>query len=442
LETNVTDRHRASEVFGITRELPLNYVTRSSVDVVLVESLTRDHHVVIFGGSKQGKTSLRKFHLSDAECIVVTCSNRWTLSDLNAALLKGVGFKIQQSTSRSQSGGFKVSAKLSLGARLFGAGIGAEGGAESDRSDTTETTEVSLELDPSDTNEVIAAIKGVYADRWFVLEDFHYLPEETQKDFAVALKAFHENSKITFIVVGVWLQENRLTQLNGDLSGRVLTINADLWKDRELFEAISLGETLLNVHFPRSFKEELVSLCDGSIYVVQASCLMALDRANILFSQDETVDVPITSTVDDIVREVVDQQSGRYRDVLMSIAAGFGSSSLEMYKWILLPLVMTKQKTVERGLRYRQIRRCLDEYHPNRPINAGNLTQALGNLSGLQALHRIQPVLLNYDSSHGSLRIVDRSFLIWLKHQDKLELLEALDLPIEIASEWRNDVLE
>ncbi|MEV5012549.1 hypothetical protein AB0K74_44980, partial [Streptomyces sp. NPDC056159] len=44
-------------------------------------------------------------------------------------------------------------------------------------------------------------------------------PEETQKDFAVALKAFHESSSFTFIVVGVWLQENGLVQFNGDLSG-------------------------------------------------------------------------------------------------------------------------------------------------------------------------------------------------------------------------------
>jgi len=36
------------------------------------------------------------------------------------------------------------------------------------------------------------------------LEDFHYLPMETQQTFSHVLKAFHENSKITFIVVAVW----------------------------------------------------------------------------------------------------------------------------------------------------------------------------------------------------------------------------------------------
>lgn len=32
------------------------------------------------------------------------------------------------------------------------------------------------------------------------------------------MKAFHEGSDLCFIVVGVWLDENRLIQHNGDLS--------------------------------------------------------------------------------------------------------------------------------------------------------------------------------------------------------------------------------
>jgi hypothetical protein len=56
----VADHHRLSDVYGISRELPLNYVPREGVDGVFVESLTRDKHIVVYGSSKQGKTSLRK----------------------------------------------------------------------------------------------------------------------------------------------------------------------------------------------------------------------------------------------------------------------------------------------------------------------------------------------------------------------------------------------
>ena len=43
-----------------------------------------------------------------------------------------------------------------------------------------------------------------------------------------------KQSNFTFIIVGVWLDENRLVQYNGDLTGRVLAVNADAWSRDEL----------------------------------------------------------------------------------------------------------------------------------------------------------------------------------------------------------------
>jgi hypothetical protein len=47
-------RHRLDEVYGVARDLPINYVTRQGVDGEFVASLTRDKHIVVFGSSKQG----------------------------------------------------------------------------------------------------------------------------------------------------------------------------------------------------------------------------------------------------------------------------------------------------------------------------------------------------------------------------------------------------
>lgn len=55
--------HKTRDVFGITRGLPLNYVTRNDVDGKFIDSLTREKHLIVHGGSKQGKTSLRKYNL-------------------------------------------------------------------------------------------------------------------------------------------------------------------------------------------------------------------------------------------------------------------------------------------------------------------------------------------------------------------------------------------
>jgi hypothetical protein len=76
------------EVFGISRDPPKNYVIRSNVDNVFVDNLARDRHIVIHGSSKQGKTSLRKYHLKTDDYIIVSCLNNWSMRDLFAAILK------------------------------------------------------------------------------------------------------------------------------------------------------------------------------------------------------------------------------------------------------------------------------------------------------------------------------------------------------------------
>ncbi len=51
-----------------------------------MDSLTRDKHVVIYGSSKQGKTTLRRHCLNESDFIVVSCLNTMGLADLNGAI--------------------------------------------------------------------------------------------------------------------------------------------------------------------------------------------------------------------------------------------------------------------------------------------------------------------------------------------------------------------
>jgi hypothetical protein len=40
------------DVFGVGRDVPMNYVVRPEVDEKFIASLTRDKHVVIYGSGK------------------------------------------------------------------------------------------------------------------------------------------------------------------------------------------------------------------------------------------------------------------------------------------------------------------------------------------------------------------------------------------------------
>lgn len=423
---NVEVKNKTSDVYGIGRDMPLNYVVRPSVDDALVNNLTRDKHIVIYGSSKQGKTSLRKHCLKEDDYIVVHCSNKWSLGELQSAILKRAGYELTQSTTLTTTGKNKILATFK--ANFLGVGIDA--GAEKEQSRAAAVTTKPLELDPEDVNDIISALTKF--NRFIVLEDFHYLPIETQKDFSVALKAFHEQSPLCFIIVGVWLEESRLTVYNGDLTGRVVGINADKWSKKELEEVITAGEALLNIRFTQAFKDSLLLNCLDSVYIVQESCYQACEKSGIHLTQDQTVEIGQGMDVSGIIRDVVNQQTGRYNSFITQFAAGFQDTTLQMYRWLLYPILTATTATLEEGLKYREMRDILRDRHPEgKALNLGNLTQALQSTASLQVKKDIKPIILDYDQTNLKLNVVDLGFLIWLDNQDRKELLQLAELPTD-----------
>src|SRR5262249_16484903 len=126
--------NKTADVFGVSRDVPVTYVERDHVDDKLLDNLTRDRHVIIFGSSKQGKTCLRRHCLDDEDYILVQCQNTWDLSKLSEAILKAAGYDVEISRSLTSEGKAKlqVKAKGSLG--IFGLGRSEiEGGLEGEK---------------------------------------------------------------------------------------------------------------------------------------------------------------------------------------------------------------------------------------------------------------------------------------------------------------------
>lgn len=406
--------HPIEEVYGISRDLPLNYVEREEVDDLLLKNLIRNKHPVIHGSSKQGKTCLRKNCLNDDEYIVIQCSNNWDLGQLHSTILKEAGYKVTLTDKKAISGKTKINlAPVSIQGQV-----------------TSETKEEPLEIDPEDVNDVIRALDKLELEKFIILEDFHYLPVDTQRDFAISLKAFHEKSKYTFIIVGVWLEDNRMIVYNGDLTERVVSVNADRWKEDRLIEVIEEGEKLLNVHFDERFKKKLVRKCFDSVHIVQETCRKSLDKEGIHKTQDEyKTDIGNDTDVNQLIEEVVDQQSARYESFLINFSDGFRDTRLEMYKWLLFPVLTSSPEKLQNGFDYPDIRDKIQSKHPEgEDLNPGNLTQALQYAASLQVKKEIRPIILDYDSTNKRLVVVDRGFIIWMANQSKKEMMQYASL--------------
>ena len=297
--------HKTGDVFGVTRDLPITYAERKHVDDRLLDNLTRDKHVIIFGSSKQGKTCLRRHCLQENDYILVQCQNAWDIAKLSEAILKAAGCEVEISNSRTSEGRSKLEVKATGGFSLLGLGkTEIQGGSEGERTDSQSRSFEPLELDPSDPNDLVRALRGIDFAKFIVLEDFHYLPQETQEQFAFALKTVHEISRITFIVVAVWREENRLIVYNGDLAGRVISVDVDEWSRDDLLKVICAGESLLNVQFPREFKEDLITRALHSVYIVQDCCYKACREHNVAETRDKHFAFPDELDAEKLVRAV------------------------------------------------------------------------------------------------------------------------------------------
>ncbi len=422
--------HKAHDVYGITRDLPLNYVVRSDIDGRFVDALTRKKHVIIHGGSKQGKTSLRKYNLDDDSYVSVTCQTNWSLSTLMGAILKSAGFRVStvmRPSERAVSGGFKIKAEFAP--PIPGLKLGAEIAANAATADV-KPRPFQLEIDPADTNDVIAALQEASFDKRIVLEDFHYLPIVTQQQFAFALKSFHDNSDYTFIVIGVWKESSRLTRYNGDLNLRVISIDADLWTAPELIEVIEAGQTLLNVQFTDGFKADLVEASFESVYLVQEACYRACQIAGISETCENICVIGNNVSAKEMVRQVVKEQTGRYQTFLMDFARGFQDTKLDMYRWVCFSVLRCSVKEMTDGLTLKKVMGMVRAKHPEGDkVSAASFTNALSNVAYLQAQKDVRPIILDYDENNRRLDVVDKGFLIWKSTIDIDEQLEVLDLP-------------
>lgn len=420
-------RYEINDVFGLSRELPLNYIERSDVDNKLRQELKAQKHIVIYGSSKQGKTCVRKHCIEPSDYILVQCSNRSDVSELNASILKRAGFEITQSTKKGMTGKLKIIASL----KATVLGIGASVGGEEENSTSSELVKAPLEIDVDDVNDVIAALKSINFKKIIVLEDFHYMPFETQRDFSIALKAFHESSEITFVIVGVWLEDNRLIVYNGDLTGRIISVNADKWSSAELTQAIDEGGNLLNIKFSDKFKEDVITHCLNSVYLVQEACRRACIMSDISQTQENSVEIGNGLDGKEIIASIVSDQSARYNSFLLNFSEGFQDTELQMHKWILHPVLCASIEQLELGLKFKDIRAALQAIHPRgEKLNLGNVTQSLQSTASLQIKKNIMPIILDYDQTNRKLNVVDKGFLIWLQHQDVNELKNDLDLPL------------
>jgi len=217
------------DVFGINTDVPqYTYVDRNNLDDTFLYYLTTDRHIVIYGGSKQGKTILRKKHLKESETIVVSCRGINVIEDIYLGILARLEVHIDTQITETLNRDGKIAGEVEANFGVIKGKISPQKGD----SESMQTTSQPVGVDVQRLEYIAAKIRE--SGKRVVLEDFHYLSESQQRRLAFDLKAFWDN-KVFMIIIGIWEDDNLLTYYNGDLSGRVEEIDVE-WQEEELMD--------------------------------------------------------------------------------------------------------------------------------------------------------------------------------------------------------------
>jgi predicted nucleic acid-binding protein len=413
---------KLTEVYGTSRDIPLTYTVRETVDNRFLNDIARDKHIVVHGSSKQGKTCLRKHHLHDADYVVVQCTRESSKASLYEMILKMAGIHSTVTEERTVKGSVKVNVKISgEGGIPFIAKGKGEGGVDLAGERDKHTTGQSFEIDIEDPNDISRVLAVAQFKNFIVIEDYHYLDEEVQRSLAIALKVFHEISPLIFIVVGVWLEANKLILFNGDLAGRIATIDADKWSHDELLLVIRAGETLLNIDIPAEVEDAIINASQGNVGLLQELCYRVCEKYDIWRTLSQIQRVGSVPDVELISRSIADEQAARYTNFLARFAEGYSETLMDMYRWIAFVVVQSGAEALRRGLRPNTIFQRIKDRHPASTLQQSNVTQALERVGKLQFKHKVQPLVFDY--SNNELRVVDASFLVFIQTHTAEELL-------------------
>ena len=421
---------RLEKVFGVINADLSTYVPRQEIDDCFEKAFKQKRQLVVYGSSKQGKTTLLNAHILQENKIIVQCAPTITLHDIYKTILKRLEVTIQSSNSIENEDSTKTTFNFKVKIPMF-----AEAGMEVEKSSGEREVNSELQMDVNSAQDIAEILKKYFPEKVIILENFHYLEEKEQKLFAFDLRTF-QDIDVRVVILGIWRERNRLTQYNGDLQDRVIELPVEPWTEEHLQEIINLGEKSLNIDM-RDIRNDLIKESFGNVGILQELCKECCHDAHITETGDlrKLTNDNLQNTISKITRSY----ANRFHRALETFAdakprqSPDGSQGLGMpYFFVRVILSNFNVQQIKNELSVYDLRKAIKKIHPNHDNRRFDpaLTIFLNRISIYQKNHGITPSIFDYDTNSRQLSIVDPYFFFFVKHYNHDEFLEDLKLPL------------
>lgn len=427
---------KTEDVFGVKSTLVHSYVERDLVDARFIAALNSSNEVVVYGSSKQGKTSLILKHLANESYVKVECSPQTQPVDIYKSILRQLNIRYidTETTEEGLEHGGKISTGFKVKIPFFG-----DTGGDADVSDNSTTrtmrSEQCIEYNLSLAQDLSELLNTNKCKKFIVLENFHYLSIDVQEVLAYDLRIFQDHH-IVFIILGIWREANRLAQFNGDLLDRVTEVPVEPWERDDFHRVIQAGEKLLNVDFSK-VREKIIDESFDSVGVVQEICKLCCLKAGITETADRCVTVQHEHFNAALLQKAQDYGARHIRnfesfvDIRVRTSTQSGKPSLA-YPYYFIKLLLTQRfEDIQKGLSRAVLLEGIRKIH-HRPddVRSSDLGAFLHNITQHQIGKKIQPPFVDYDRGGKVMKIIDSSLYFFLKNCDREEILADIPDPI------------
>lgn len=429
-----------NEVFGVSSNQVLSYIERDKIDSKFRDSLDTGNHIVVYGASKQGKTALVSRYLPYEENIVVRLTPNTNISDIYSSILRQVGIEIETSSLSETSSAMSATAGIKAKAKIlfFGEGEGnASGTASSGDKDAISYQPIPFNL--AVAQDISELLHKISFDKKIILENFHYLDEEKQRELSFDLRTFQETG-IIFVVLGVWRKKDRLRTFCRDLTDRVDDIPVEPWKEEDFRQVINTGSDQLNILISTSIIAKFIENSFGSIGVLQELLKVCCNVAGVNRTHNGyRLHLTDDSYADSALNEKCNEYRETHQQALELLASGNVTHAkgkekapLHLPYYLVRVIVQKGHDGIVGGLSRADITAGIKAMHHRaddvRPSDISNL---LHNISSLQFKKKLNPPLIDYDPGQRLLFAIDSTFFYFLKNSNLAEFEEELPSPLE-----------
>lgn len=371
----------------------------------------------------------------------ISLTPKFQLDDIYRSILHSQGVEIvsdsqsSQSSSKDSTLGTKVKAMIPF---LGEAQVDAQ--RKESRGDSRTEKRIPIDVNLSLPNDVAMLLKKVSSNKVVILENFHYLDEEIQKQFSFDLRSFQELG-IRFVILGVWREKNRLIQFNGDLLDRLVEIPVEPWAVDDFNKVIEQGSRELNIGFSSEIISGILNSAFDSIGVVQ-ELLKGICILSEITQKSESF--TLLSNMDILKQAIADKAqaySARHLRALEAIAEGRKTTNnpksddvkaMPLY----LPYYTVRSfldfdfNDVVSGIKRSKLEEKIKQHH-HRPddVRAGDMSNLLYNFAKLQNEKSISPPIFDYDKTTQTIRVIDSTFYFFLRNSNLQDVLDAIPDP-------------